>query len=64
MRQNGRLFQSGGEEAYTLKKDPKRTVDSFSPNKGPGVIAEPAGEDAFLPLEPLFQNRLAAEAKH
>lgn len=64
LRQDGRLFHSVGEEAYPLKKDPTRAVDSFSPNKGPGVIAEPAGEDAFLPLEHLFQKHLAAGPKH
>jgi len=63
LRQDGRLIQSVGEEAYPLKKDPTRTVESFSPNSGHGVTADSAGEDAFSPLEHLFQNHLAAEAK-
>ncbi len=64
LRQDGKLFHSHGEEAYPLQKDPARTVDSFSPNKGSGVPPEPAGEDAFSPLEHLFQNHLAAATKH
>lgn len=62
LRQDGKHFHSCGEEAYPMKKDPTRTVDSFTMNSHTGESFRP--ENAFEPLEQLFQHRLFSKARH
>lgn len=61
LRQDGKLFQSHGEEAYPMKNDPTRTVDSFTVNPVTGESS--SQENAFEPLEQLFQHHLS-KARH
>jgi hypothetical protein len=62
LRQNGKLFHSHGEEAYPMKNDPTRTVDSFTVDRATGQSS--SQENAFEPLEQLFQHHLSPKARH
>lgn len=57
LRQDGKHFHSHGEEAYPMKKDPTRAVDSFTVNPVTGESS--SQENAFEPLEQLFQHHLS-----